>query len=222
MKARCSQLYRLMTDARSGNGLSETAKEYVRELWIAEKLGRTVPELTNKYVQKGIENEQDSLELYQKYLNSKGTNVFVSKNKKHFENDYLTGTPDTLGADVKSCWSIHTFMEADIKKEYYWQLLGYSILTEVPEWNLVYTLTNCSEMLISDELKKIAYWLGDHDCITEKYKEMEKQTYKNMTFDDIPELSRVKVFPVAFKIGDKERVGERVKEARKYYDTLSL
>ena len=51
---------------------------------------------------------------------------------------------------------------------------------------------------------------------------MEKQTYKNMTFDDIPELSRVKVFPIAFKFGDKEKVRERVKEAKKYYDTLSL
>ena len=68
MKFRASQLGKLMTSSRTkGEALSQTAKSYIIEKAKQDFYGYR-SELTNKYVLKGIEQEQDSIDLLNLYV----------------------------------------------------------------------------------------------------------------------------------------------------------
>ena len=104
-----------MTNARTGDGLSETVKNYLLEHWIEENLGR-ITDVSNKFIEKGLAVEEDSITLL-----SQVTGEFFKKNIDRFENDYLTGTPDIITEDgiiidIKSSWSLLTFLKADLSK----------------------------------------------------------------------------------------------------------
>ena len=89
-KFRCSALPYLMTTSRSKTDpLAETAKAYLREIWIAEVFDRVKFDIKNKYMDKGITSESDSLDLVQKVT---GQTYF--KNKERLENEWITGIPD--------------------------------------------------------------------------------------------------------------------------------
>ncbi len=63
MKFRASQLGKLMTSSRTkGEALGQTAKSYIIEQAKQDFYDYKV-ELTNKYVMKGIHQEQDSIDL---------------------------------------------------------------------------------------------------------------------------------------------------------------
>ena len=73
MKFRASQLGKLMTSSRTkGEALGQTAKTYIIEQAKQDFYGYRT-QLMNKYVLKGIEQEQDSIDLlngvrFQNYL----------------------------------------------------------------------------------------------------------------------------------------------------------
>lgn len=94
---------------------------------------------------KGIEREDDSIELY----NSK-VGRFHIKNEQKFEDKsphkIIKGTPDILTPnwviDIKTCETSETFAKITEKKafnRYYWQLVGYSYLTGRNKAALVFT-----------------------------------------------------------------------------------
>ncbi len=63
-KIRCSAIGQLMTEARSkSEPLSETAKEYIRQQWIADTYGRQ-KDFSSKAIQKGIANEEQGIRPY--------------------------------------------------------------------------------------------------------------------------------------------------------------
>ena len=132
MKVRCSQIGKIMTNPRkSGEVLSQTAKTYVQDLVLLEKYGIR-KEFSSRYTDKGNEVEELSIALVNEVLNYK----FIYKNDEHFNNDWVTGTPDVntdeVLIDVKSSWDASTFpfFETEIpNKDYYFQLQGYMWLT---------------------------------------------------------------------------------------------
>ena len=58
VKFRASQLGKLMTDARTKTGLSETCKSALLEVYVQQKYKR-YKEISNKYIEKGIAVEND-------------------------------------------------------------------------------------------------------------------------------------------------------------------
>ncbi len=126
---RASQLGKLMTDARTKTGLSETTKSALLEIYVANKYSR-YKEMSNKFIEKGLAVENDAIDMWRRH---RGEIVF--KNEQMFANDFIKGTPDLLikddetdlvvnVPDIKSSWDIHTFFDAmtsDISKDYYWQ-----------------------------------------------------------------------------------------------------
>ncbi len=122
---RASQLGKLMTDARTKSGLSETTKSALLEVYIQQKYNR-YKEISNKYIEKGLAVENDAIDMWRRH---RGEIVF--KNEEMFVNEYIKGTPDLLikddetglvvnVPDIKSSWDIHTFMDAmkiDISKD---------------------------------------------------------------------------------------------------------
>jgi hypothetical protein len=157
MKIRCSSLPKIMTNSRTKDGgLSETAKSEMIKIAKEDFYGYS-SQMTNKYVEKGIEVEDKSIELlslvkFAKYI----------KNKWRVSNDFLTGECDINDEandeiiDIKSSWSLETFpaLPSDINiKDYEMQLRGYMMLYERSKASVCYCMVSTPEGLTMYENK---------------------------------------------------------------------
>lgn len=149
-----SSLSRIMTEPKTKKEgvLSVGAKTYCREIAKQYVYGAK-KEISNKYLDKGIIVEDQSIELYNE--------VFFTDLKKNTErrsNDWLTGecdlfTPNKI-IDIKSSWSIDTFpatKQDAHSKEYEWQGRGYMMLWDVDLFELAYCLVDTPSELIGWE-----------------------------------------------------------------------
>ena len=137
--------------------LSEAAKKFLKELVIKDITGRTTF-LKNKYLDKGIQEEDKSITTYSNILDK-----LLLKNKVRKENDFFTGECDNAQSkirDIKTSWSFETFplMDDQIKnKGYEWQLDCYMDLWSLKESELVYVLVDTPAILLEDELRRACY-----------------------------------------------------------------
>ncbi len=201
--------------------LSETTKSYLRELFIEENFGRK-KDIFNKYIEKGLYVEEDSLTLIQKHYEGS----LIIKNKAKYDNEFIQGTPDILMqdriVDAKSSWDIFTFYEADgTDKDYFYQMQGYMQLTHLPQADLIYCLANAPEHMIVAEKSKKTYQLGLSDGSEESAK-MEFDVEKNMMFDDIEDAKRIKVFNIKFDPKAIESLSKKIVQAREYLNSLTF
>lgn len=152
MKFRASQLGKLMTSSRTkGEALGQTAKTYIIEQAKQDFYGYRT-QLMNKYVLKGIEQEQDSIDL----LNGVRFQNYV-KNEHRAENEYLTGCCDIITEDsiidIKSSWSLETFpattFELKDLNDYEWQGRAYMYLYDRPRFELCYVMVSTHPELLS-------------------------------------------------------------------------
>jgi hypothetical protein len=211
-----SGLSNLLTNSRKKDEvLSETAKSYLRELWIKEVWGREKSDMIgNKFTKKGIMCETDSIALIEKVTGKK-----YFKNQKTIENDWIIGTPDVTGIDlidVKTSWDLFTFVavtEDQAKKDYYAQVLGYMWLLDQKKATIMYCLINTPEELIADDLYKLSFKIPQEQI--DKYR-------NNYIFDDIPEKNRIKSYIFEYDETAVETIKERIMHARSYLSILSL
>jgi len=152
MKFRASSLGKLMTSSRSkGEALSQTAKSYIIQKAKEDFYGYK-NELTNKYVLKGIEQEQDSIDL----LNLVRVENWV-KNDKRVENEWISGCCDIITEfsiiDIKSSWSLDTFPATSYElkdlNDYEWQGRAYMWLYDMPTFELCYVMVSTHPELLS-------------------------------------------------------------------------
>lgn len=157
MKIRCSSLPKIMTNPRTKwEVLSETAKSEMIKIAKEDFYGYN-SQMTNKYIEKGIEVEDKSIELLNtiKLANYK-------KNTTRLENDFLTGECDINDEvndeiiDIKSSWSLETFpaLPSDINiKDYEMQLRGYMMLYNRSKASVCYCMVSTPEGLTMYENK---------------------------------------------------------------------
>lgn len=197
--------------------------------------------LSNRYLEKGLLMEQNSLAL-----KSKADNVFYVKNDVYYENDFIQGNPDNYQQkvrDTKSNYDLKTFDEAELTKDYEWQIKGYSWLIKeqekldyFPEGELVYCLVNNPVSHIENERNRLFYQLGCPNEDNDKWIEIQCQLERNMIFDiaefknefphyvfkntflnfDMPAHRRVKTFDVLTTEDDVFNIKRRVLLSRKY------
>jgi len=131
-----SSLGKLMTPAKAKDDLlGETCKEALLEIWIEETYGRR-KDITNKYMEKGTLQEEDSITLY-----SLVTKTFYKKNTDQVSNDFLIGTPDLYKGetimtaeeikDIKTSWDAigqYYFIRIFLHIFTAWDAKGYTIL----------------------------------------------------------------------------------------------
>lgn len=153
---RCSSLGKIMTEPRTKSEgiLSVGAKTYIRELAQQEILGIEF-EFSSKETQKGIEVEQDSIDLLNRVRS-----LTLAKNTERRSNGLITGECDLFdvdarkGYDLKSSWSAKTFpgwvMDCE-DKLYEWQCRGYMVLWDADEWSVAYALVDTPDRLIGYE-----------------------------------------------------------------------
>jgi len=195
-KIRASAAGKLMTNPRKkGEVLSETTKSYLQE-WTKEQIYGVRQVITSKYLTKGIEVEQDSINYAEKVL---GWDLAV-KNEESYEDDFFTGTPDVIFprdkvVDIKSSWDCFTFplFSDDIpNKDYYYQLQVYMHLTGLKKAELVYVLMETPE-----DLTHVYY---DYSQVDPKH--------------------RVRVFEVQYDEAVIQDLQQRVENARGYINNL--
>lgn len=249
---RASQLGKLMTDARTKTGLSETCKSALLEIYIQQKYKR-YKEISNKYIEKGLAVENDAIDLWRRERNA-----IVFKNEINFKNDFVSGTPDLLikdaagqcvnVPDIKSSWDIHTFTDArlnDLSKDYYWQGQAYMYLTGAPTATFCFVLVNAPSQMIDDEKYRLARRMNLIDPQTdENFIRKASQIERNMIFDmptflaenphanlecdlsawtyDIPVQERIHEKVVEFDADAIAKLQERVPMWREYLNTLGL
>lgn len=219
MKVRCSQIGKIMTNPRkSGEVLSQTAKTYVQDLVLLEKYGIR-KEFSSRYTDKGNDVEELSIALVNDVLNYK----FIYKNDEHFENDWVTGTPDVntdeVLIDVKSSWDASTFpfFETELpNKDYYYQLQGYMWLTGKQESVLAYCLIDTPLEMVDSEVRR-AHW---NALIIGEDEQLRKEVESKHKFGHIPNNRRVKYWFVQRDEQVIEQIKERVELCREYYKLL--
>jgi hypothetical protein len=247
---RASQLGKLMTDARTKTGLSETTKSALLEVYVQQKYNR-YKEISNKYIEKGLAVENDAIDMWRRH---RGEIVF--KNEEMITNDFIKGTPDLLikdeaGAvinvpDIKSSWDIHTFMDAktsDISKDYYWQGQAYMWLTGAPTATFCFVLVNAPIEMINDEKYRLARRLnlidpqGDPNFIKKAqsiernmiydmeqfmrdYPDADLESHRTEWVYDIPVQERIHEKAILFDRLAIDKLRERVPMWREYLNTL--
>jgi hypothetical protein len=217
MRIRCSQVGKLMTASRSkGEVLSQTAKTYIQELALEKKYG-IKKEINSKYLDKGIEVEDDSIILFEKVAGFD----FLYKNTEFFSNDYVKGTPDIITdthvIDVKSSWTGSTFpwFEEDIpNKDYFYQLQAYMWLTGKKHAILAYCLVDTPLEIVQDEIRRLSW--------AKKELEISDETIEAVTsqheFSHIPMERRVKSYIFDYDEEVIEQMKVKIEHAREYFN----
>jgi hypothetical protein len=175
MKFRASSLGKLMTSARSKSEvLSQTAKSYIEQI-AKENFFNYHSQISSRYIDKGQQQEQDSIEL----LNT----VRMESYTKHIgrvSNDYLTGecdiiTSDTI-IDIKTSWSIDTWPalpQDGVNSDYEWQMRAYMMLYDRPQAEVIYCLVTTDPDLLSSfdnhELHQVDHIPADKRITVLKY-----------------------------------------------------
>ena len=144
MKWHPSSIGKIMTNARSKSEvLSETAKSYIKSIAKQDFYGYNI-ELNNKYIIKGIEQEQDSIDL----VNAVRFTDY-KKNKVRLETELMTGECDILLddtiIDIKTSWSFETWpatAEDGDESLYEWQGRAYMYLYDRPSFELIYCMVS--------------------------------------------------------------------------------
>lgn len=238
-----------MTDPPKKNGLlSKTCRTHLTNVFVNEKHKRR-EEIASKYLEKGNEREKDALKLCGMLLGGD-----FEKNTTRLTNDFIQGEPDTyigieirkadLTLDTKVSWSAFTFFRSQDEKipsDYYWQGMGYMMLTGATKHIVAYCLVNATSTIIMDEKRKLAYKMGlldmngvENPVYIAKCKQIEVNHIfdinafyeENPYFDfhnsleewsyDIPEKDRLFYFTVDRDEEAIKKITTRVKDCRDY------
>jgi hypothetical protein len=154
--------------------------------------------VSSKYMDKGIQVEDESIDLYNAvHLTSH------SKNTERRNNDWITGEADIVAEDriidIKSSWCLTTFPvlgEQGEDKGYEWQLRAYMMLWDKPRADIAYCLVSTPEDLIGWENKSL------HKV------------------DHINRELRVTIVPYKRDAALEDKIKIKVEAARVYYDQV--
>ena len=203
---------------RENPQISQGAKTYC-EKWVKEHLYNSRKEFTSKYTDKGNIMEDESIDFITDQLNL----GFLIKNEVRKSDEWMEGEadvlPNELVIDAKNSWDHETFpLFANVPPDdnNYWQIQGYMNLWNRPNGKVVYTLMNTPEHLILGEAKRY--------CWNQGYEELDNDIYlefhNNMTYDDIEDALKIKVFDIERNDDDIQKIKDRVEMCRDYIAEL--
>lgn len=200
-------------------GLGKTGETYVKD-WLKGQIYNRQRDISNKYTQKGNEVEDNSIDFVCEQLDL----GFVLKNEKFFENDFCQGTPDLilpeLIIDVKNSWDAHTFPlfeEGLPNSDYFYQAQIYMELVGCENYKVVYVLSDTPEHLIEKE----AYWYCKNNGYDELDLDILEQFTAKMTYSDIPDRLKIKVFDIKKDEAVIDKIKNRVIECRQIIEQLT-
>lgn len=204
--------------------LSAGAKTFIERLADDDKYG-VDRVLETVQMRKGTETEDEAIQIYSSVTGSH----LIFKNDDYFKNDWIHGTPDIIMEDMivdtKVNWDIDSFRNVkSLPKQYYWQVMGYMMLTQKPKAQVAYVLVNTPEHLFQQHLRNTLWKekekAGVLDLPTEMEIDFENRLRTLHNFDNRPFEKRVKIFDVEADILEFRRIQEKVELAREYYEEV--
>lgn len=188
-----------LQDRHNAKELPLTMKTEIRSIWRQKTFKRDFI-FTNKYIQKGIQQEEQAITVFQKYHKEVlGKPVMLTKNIERFNNKWITGEPDIKigkskngkwinGVDTKCVWSLQTlpFKEDELAINYEAQNQGYMWLTGANEWTTASILVNATEHQLYLEKQKWYYAYNSpspNDPFFEEYQQKVRQCELTMIYD---------------------------------------
>lgn len=199
--------------------LPEGAKTYC-EQWVKEQIYSRKKEFSSKYTEKGLTVEDEAINLAADRF---GWGM-VSKNTKHYSNEFIEGTPDLVLADlvpdIKNSWDCFTFplFETKINKDYWLQLQGYMRLTGKANAALIYCLMDAPETLVEAEARRMSFKAGFSEVDADFYDEVKL----SMTYSNQPVDLRIKRFDVERDDKTIQMIEDRVVMCREHIATLNV
>lgn len=191
-KIRCSAISSIMAYPEKDE-VPKGAITYLQQ-WVKEQLYGRRKEFTIKQTDKGNLCEADAIDFAASIYDW----GMVSKNAKQYENDFMTGTPDLVLADlipdIKNSFDCFTFplLDTKLNPDYDWQMQGYMALTGKDNAAVIYCLMDAPESIIERE----AYYLSKAAGFDELEMEFYEQVKANMTYSNLPVKLRMKRFDV--------------------------
>lgn len=197
--------------------LPQGAKSYC-EKWIKEVLYDRCKNFKNKFLDKGIACEPDSILFAAKYYGW----VDAKKNDEWFSDEWFEGTPDILlygyneVIDMKNSYDAFSFplFETEIPTEGYdTQLQVYCHLVEYDQGTLCYALMDAPLDIMKQEMRRLSWEQGQQGFIST---ELYEQVKREMTYSNLPDDLRLVKFTVVRKPEVIELLKERVLMCREY------
>lgn len=230
-KIRCSAIHNIIAQPKSkSENISVGAKTFCKK-WLIENMFERREEIKSKYIQKGLDTEEQALNVLVRVLKLS----MIYKNEERKTDDYKTGEIDFIHDgiiyDNKSSFSIHTFplFEDKLDPIYYAQQQGYMDLWNIDKAKVCYTLVDTPFDILEKEVK----WLNDDDekqkkalslVFTSRYWDDVKQRLfpnaKDIKFKSIEDRYRLKVFEVDREKDFINNVHIKVKGCREYINQL--
>ena len=211
-KVHCSAIGQIMTINRSKTDVGETVKSFLKTILADDYYGKTV-ELYTDPIMKGTVMEEGAIELLGRCLD-----LDLFKNTEQLFDEYLVGTPDLILGDTLidiKCPKNHRNMPTsyeDIPKAYMYQLQGYMHLTTTNSAWLAYCLMNPTDAEIDRAARMEAYKLGMEEVEAELY----EKVCKNMTYNDLGDEKRVRLFRFEYDIDIIESIQSMVGWCRNF------
>lgn len=216
---RASQCWKLFVDARKKGELSETTKDLAIST-IANAIG-LASEVASVYLEKGVTLEEQAIELY----NSFASKNYI-KNEVIFRSPELSGTPDIIDEeseeviDIKTSFSFESHLkniiqaQNEVKREYYYQLQAYMLLTGKRAAKLIYVLLPTPDDILQRQARALEFKGNSYDEVLEGLKK------QNSLIEKLPLSLRVKEFQVVSDNEFKTNFFERYEKFKEYYQTL--
>ena len=218
------------------------AKSYC-EKWLKEKLYDRRKNFANKYLEKGITCEEESIQYAAEHL---GWGP-VEKNEEWFSDNWMEGTPDvmtelyehSLGPDneliemviptvidMKNVWDCFTMPLFDqiiptagyeTQLQVYMHLITKEYKVNFNDAILCYALMDAPLDVMKKEMRRLSWEEGQQGLITD---EISQRVHREMTYSNLgPEL-RLKTYNVKRNPEVIEELKVRVKLCRKYIKEL--
>jgi hypothetical protein len=198
--------------------LGKTGETYCKD-WLKGQIYNRVREIDTKYTRKGNECEDSSIDFVAEQLGY----GFLIKNEQYFENDFMQGTPDVILPDciidVKNSWDTHTFplLETEVpNQDYFYQAQVYMELTGRVNYRLIYVLSDTPEHMIESEARRYCWNNGFEELDMDIYEKFKAK----MTYSDVPEQYKIKVFEIKRDLAVIKKLVQRVIECREVVKEL--
>jgi len=215
---RAHQIGAIMPGPREKAGeLSQTVQKELIKIYAAHLTGVQLSK-SSKYLDKGIEVEEDSITL--KAIAEKR---MLRKNTERKSDEFFTGECDIMDGDtihdIKSSWSLESHLLKSVQKineDYWWQGQIYMYLYGATKYKICHCLVNTPEHLIAREQQNYLYKLGVNPDRYHLYEEELENIRKGMQFDQLP--VELRYFTQDFEIDLEaiERAKARISECRNW------
>tara|TARA_R110000772_G_C13310310_1_gene440350 strand:- start:19717 stop:20553 length:837 start_codon:yes stop_codon:yes gene_type:complete len=207
--------------------MSDTAKSYVRQIWLAREKGYWKP-LKSKYLDKGIYSEEDAISLI-----SEVDGRFYVKNTERKILGNITGECDinsTISGkriiqDTKSCWSPDTFMQSAMTLDNEWQGRCYMHLYDADEFWLRHVLVDCPDHIYQGEIYKLKMQYNIIDETLPEHSRLFDRLKTSSIYSDNPQYTpeeRVKKTIIYRDDNIFQELLDRIPAALDFYNQMRL